>query len=63
MEAVINSFRPALMDLARRAIRGDENVAVCLIGYTSANIAIADQLHELYEICAKEVEQEQSVAA
>lgn len=63
MEAVIKSFEPAMMDLARRASQGDENVPVCLIGYMGANRMIANELQELYDTCAEKVAREQSVAA
>lgn len=62
MEAIIESFRSKMMDLARRSARGDENIALCLIGYVSANPSIANELYDLYKDCEEKVAKERMAA-
>lgn len=63
MDAVVESFRPKMMDLARRLADGDQNVAICLIGYTGANPGIAKELHDLFNNCMEIVEGEKNQVA
>jgi hypothetical protein len=63
MVLVVQSFRNQFKDLARRADRGDESIAGCLMGYTSANPAISGKLLELYEECVGEVAREKEQVA